>query len=1393
MAALWTIALLRELRVIGAEHTVLRFRSRLIGSLLAYLAYHLETRQPRDLVADLLWPECDGDTSRLRFRVALNSLRRQLEPPGVPAGSVLLADRASVQLNPERVATDVGEFRTALRAAAAAGDPSARARALRAAVETYRGPLLPQLCDDWILVEQHQLEEQYFQAVEELITHLEEVGDLSGAIHTLRNAVGIDPLREEVRRRLMRLQAATGRAGDAVREYRSLERLLARDVGVLPSPATRALVRQIGNAVVREEEDQVQGGSLCPAPPHPALRPSPASPRPETGALTFLAAEGVPEREVAALVGAVHRHHGCEARAAPGGPFVAVFSRAADAVACAVVLQAARAETDALEGKGTGPSGEEREPGPAPSSAGREAARLRIALDTGAALFQEGEYGGPVLDRLAWIVSAVHPGQCLCADRTAVLVRGELPVGMRLTEVGVYRFRGFAEPQRLFQVDAGRERAVFPPPQAARAHGGHLPAPLTRFFGREPEIAQLVQLLTLALRGYLTPTRLLTLTGAGGSGKTRLAVEAGRKLEEAFPGSVWFVPLADLRDARLLIEVIRDALGVSRSPDRSAVEQITDILASRQVLLVLDNFEQLLTPSAPSSSGSLPTEDARRQPETTARDTLRDLLVRLPTLTCLVTSRQWLEVPGEHVFPLAPLPVPVEGLGIPQPHGPWPGLGTPVPPVPRTVGGAGDPGSEHPVCLNPELSTLHECPSVQLFVDRAQAIRPDFRLTMHNAGAVAGLCRRLEGLPLALELAASRVWLLSPARMLERLGERLDFLASRRPEGGGRHHTLRAVCDWSYRLLSSDLQRLFARLSVFRGGWTLEGAAAVCGGRGVGGSGGGSPAPTPTPPHDPTLSLLDALQSLGACSLVLVEHAPGGPRFQMLETLREFATEQLSPEERADLRRRHAEHCLALAESAGAAWNTPEASRWIHCFEGERENFRAALEWSLSEGRETKGEGRRAKDEGRNPDGGGRGGAFTLRPSDIGLRLAGALAWFWKARCTVTEGREWVAALLAASEGSAPVRAEALRAAGMLAWQQGDCPAVTAAYRESLVLSQEMQDASGIARCLSGLGMVALRQGDMAGARGLFEEVLAARRAAGIREGEASSLVQLGEVARRAGDLEGEAALYGDALQIYRELGRRWGEASCLQHLGHLTCDRGNPGRAAVLYAESLALFRQLEDRSQIAALLVDLAALVHHGVDDGSAQARLAESVAIHRELGNRRDLADALLLAGELAWMRHVDAAPLFEEAARLYRESSVPEREATALIRLAGTALHRTDPAEARVCWETGLALRKTDGEAGVAACLEILASFFRPDDRDRRAAARTVRLYSAAAALRETAAAPLSLRSLSEVERRLEGCRRVLGDAAFASAWEAGRSAAVPELIAQLLAADSLTIG
>jgi predicted ATPase len=985
----WRIQLLGGLHARRGDRVLSALQRQQPALLLAYLAYHSPSPLSRDTLADLLWPEADLETGRHNLRSVLHALRRLLEPPDTPPGTVLVADHTTVRLHPAAVTTDVAEFRAVLADAARAESPERRAASLATAVALYRGELLPDFSDLWVLTERPPLADAYLAALHRLALEREQVGDLDGALEAAQRAISADPLREEAHFDAMRLYAAAGQPQAVLRQYQELERVLREELGETPSAEARALAEE--------------------------LRQS---------ARTLVVAR----RRLPVSVDVGRR---------PASP------------------------ADAAQGIGA----------PEPRS---DAPRVRPPA--------EGD-----------------------GDRSAASAarrNGGAPIGV----------------------------------------AGKLPVQWTRFYGRQEEIARLTELLSSSV------SRLVTVTGPGGSGKTRLAIAAVGRLVEApldlapSPQAVAFVALADLTDAGRIPEAIADALGVERSPEGEVLEQVIDQLAAQPWLLVVDNYEHLV------DEGAL---------------WVRTLLERAPTLTCLVTSRQRLGITGVQELALLPLPTPRRGTALEQ---------------------------------------LGEYASVQLFVDRARAVRSDFALTRENEVWVAELCDRLEGLPLALELAAARIAVLSPREMLGQLEQRFGFLVTRQRDTPARHRTLWAVIEGSYQLLEPEQQRFFARLSVFRGGWTLEAAQAICeAGERVDGERGERWGPGRG-------QALDYLEQLRDCSLLTVEEEG---RYRLLETLREYAWEQLGASgERAEIQRRHRDWYLQLAEQADAAARGPGQKAALTRLAPEIDNLRAALAWC-----------RESADA--NPD---------SHAAEAWLRLADLLYWLWVRYGHLTEGAEWLEGALArSSEVPTSVRSHAFIRAAYLARNRGKpessrslFQSARQGYEELLARARTEGDRNGIAAAVLELAEVTQAIGDLDAAWSYGIEARQRTAERGDRIGLARSLEALSAVAPARGDLRAARSLLEERLALCRELGASDFLIHALGGLGHLERDEGDYARARSLYEESLVLRRELGDRFAVAQSLEDLAVLAGREQQAERAIRLLGASEAFCETLGARPPVAD-------------------------------------------------------------------------------------------------------------------------------------------------------------------------
>jgi len=642
------------------------------------------------------------------------------------------------------------------------------------------------------------------------------------------------------------------------------------------------------------------------------------------------------------------------------------------------------------------------------------------------------------------------------------------------------------------------------PPPPERLTAAQMPAPATRLIGRERELGEVERL--LGLPGI----RLVTITGPGGIGKTRLALEAGARASDEFANGVVFVGLAALTDRALVIPTIAEALGVTEQAGEPLPQTLADALCFRELLLVLDNIEQVLE-AAPA---------------------LADLLVAAPRLKLLCTSRARLRLSGEHVYRVPPLTLP------------------------------------NPAQLG-DLSAVSKSAAVVLFSERARAVKPAFALTAENASAVAEVCTRLEGVPLAIELAAARIRTLPPRALLERLGRHLPLLTEGAWDLPARQQTLRATIDWSYELLTRAEQSLFARLGVFVGDWSFEAAELVCA------------------PED----VLQALTGLLDNSLVGDEAGLGEPRYRMLETVREYALERLDEDaEAGQVRDRHAQAFVALAEQAEGELVKPEQALWHERLEREHGNMRAALGW-LQESEQV----------------------------ELELRLAAALGRFWYVRGHLSEGRRRLEDALAHAGAVArpELRAKALRVTSAVAVIQGEYASARVLAEQGLELYRVLGDRPGTVRSLSNLGAILLAEGRAEDAVSALDESVALSRDLPDRRIAALALNNRGDVALTQGDYDAATAFFDESLALLRAVGDTANIARSLFNLGAAALERGKTPEARELLRESVSISGTVGDKEDVAWCLVGLAAVATQSGDPARGAVVLGAADALLEGMG--------------------------------------------------------------------------------------------------------------------------------------------------------------------------------
>lgn len=668
--------------------------------------------------------------------------------------------------------------------------------------------------------------------------------------------------------------------------------------------------------------------------------------------------------------------------------------------------------------------------------------------------------------------------------------------------------------------------------------------PITPLVGRGDDLAAIDALLSQP------EMRLVTVTGAGGIGKTRLALDAARVALPSFPDGVFFVSLATIRDAALVLPTIAQTFEITECKKQGVWDALIAHLARKQMLLVLDNFEQVLPAAA----------------------RVADILIACHGLKVLVTSRAALHIRGEHEYRLRPLP-------LPDLHG------------------------------TDDIARVRQSPAVVLFMQRATAINRDLTLAPGNADVIARICARLDGLPLALELAAARTRVLQPAELLARLEHRFAVLTDGASDLPTRQQTMRHAVDWSYDLLPADEQQLFRSLAVFADGCTLEAAEAL------GGALRGQP-----------VNLLSGISSLVDKSLLQAEAWGDATRFTMLETVREYGIERLAEVgESATTRRAHATYFLASVTAPDRDAVGEARARWLTQLDAEHDNFRAALAW-----------------------------AHEQDEANIGLRLAAALWNFWHTRGHLREGRAWLETMLALDSAhavSADVRADALRGAATLALRQGDSAAATTYAEESVIHYRAIGDVRGLAAALNQGGNAAFERNDYPNAIAHHAASLAHFRAIGDRRGISVASHNLGRTARFQGEYERAASYYRESESLDREIGHNEGLASALGNQGHMARDCGDPSGARPLVEESLALYERTGQKRGIGIALAQLAMIACDTGRYRDATAYAERSMAIRRQIDDRWGIAQSLVLFGDVAAATDDDA-----RAWACYRDSLV-----------------------------------------------------------------------------------------------------------------------------------------
>ena len=826
--------------------------------------------------------------------------------------------------------------------------------------------------------------------------------------------------------------------------------------------------------------------------------------------------------------------------------------------------------------------------------------RVRAGLHLGIVERRDDDLFGSPVNRAARIMKAAHGGQVLLSQAVVDHVRERLPPSVSLLDLGSVRLRDLATSEHVYQLVHPELRRDFPALRSLEATPNNLPQQVTSFIGRGRELADAKRL--------LEGTRLLTLLGMGGLGKTRLSLQIGADVLEKYPDGVWFVDLAPIRDPSLVPNVAAQVLGVHEEPGRSITQTLCAHVREHKLLFVLDNCEHLMSACA----------------------TLADALLQAaPQIRILATSREALHISGEQTYPVLPLAVPDRKA---------------------------------------DVETVLRSEAVQLFVERARLQKPGFSLTEREAPAIAELCARLDGIPLALELAAARLRSLSVSDINARLNDRFKLLTGGSRVALERQQTLRALVSWSYDLLQENEQIVLDRLSVFAGGFDLQAAEAVCGAE-------------PIAPED----VLDLVTSLVEKSLVMLEQEGQGSRYGLLETIKEFAHEHLSKrfgllgtiqefaqerlKDRDDVAataKRHCDYFLGIAKTARTKLEGPEQAEWMRRVEVDLDNLRAAIALALT------------------------GGVDPV----IAVKFEVALMRFRILRGYSTEARNNVRAALSLPALHEPTvaRAHALYVGGVLATNQSDHAEASKMLTESLVIRRGLGNARETAAALSTLSTLHLQRGDLAKAREYEEEAIPIFRELGDGIGEAIGLLNLGEICLRQGDHRDAQSLFEQCLAIARNIKHQELESDCERNLGELALGAGNLEAAQVRFARSFKICREAEDKRGEAIALWGLGRIEAAGGDFSSARMKLADAMRALQAFEMNLELLDCLddhasLLqqVGQVAnAVRAYAAVATFREAFGLPRS---PHRDAEKQTDLQAARTALGEPAF-EMAWSTGI---------------------------------------------------------------------------------------------------------
>ena len=1142
-----------EFRLLGSVEVAAGNRVIEIGSLkqralLVALLLRLNHPVPADTLVEDLWGDAPPQSVAQSLQSLASRLKRALETAerddGAPAGRLRGRDGGYV-LEAEPESVDAVRFERLLsagREALTTGHADAAREAFEAALALWRGPALGDLSDrPFARLEASRLEEARMLALEELAETYLTLGRAEDALARLTIHVGRHPLRERAWGQLMLALYRLGRQADALRAYQQVRHILAEELGVDPTPELRSLEEQI----LRQSPDLAG----------PATPPAPAPRSADIVVFLFTDIEASTRRwegDQEAMANDLARHDGLllDAVEATGGD---VFSHTGDGfcVAYATVPDALRAAVAAqralLEAAWSSPV----------------PLRVRMAVHAGAAEHRAGNWFGPTLNRASRLLATAAGGQVVCSQVAVDLSRDELPRGVGLVDLGEHRLADLSRPERVYQVTHPDLIAEFPPLQSLDTRHHNLPVALTSFVGREEELAQVLAL--------LESSRLLTLAGTGGAGKTRLALQVAVAALGHFPDGAWFVELASVRDPDQVSAEAVTTLGFlpgGLAPDGESLEErLCDHLQNRRMLLVLDNCEHVIEAAAQLA---------------------HTVLARCPDVTVLATSREVLGLPGEVVWKVPPLSLPPANVSDPE--------------------------------------ALAGCDAVALFCERARAAQPGFGLSTANAAAVAGICRRLDGIPLGLELAAAKIRVLGAHQVAERLDDRFRLLAGGSRMAIPRHQTLRAAVDWSYGLLPAPEQIVLRRLAVFPGTFALAAAEAVVG---------------PVEPQsaaDPDFDVLDLLSRLVDKSMVTVFSEEPEARYGLLETIREYAGQKLAEAGEVEtIRTRHRDFFLGLADRWAARTKFDDWAPWIHTVVADQESFNAALEWSLAQG-----------------------------DHEQLLRLAGAhwAYWYWTEQAGFW--KYWLEKALALCEDPSPSRVEALVGlATLLRWSGRELYRCDPLFDQALDNARSAGSDHLMAQVLFYRSDFVFARGERAAALAMVQEALRIWDEDGFVYGRGWCHFLLGWMALAEHDVDRAGQHFETCLGHADEAGDESMKAHARPGVALVTALRGDHELARLIAAEGIATAELVGEAPRVLMMALARAAQVAVVGDDPAMVSLVGRLVRLLHAKGVSYWADTALELAAlGLAGKLPQEAAVIFAASQNLRQELDDVGAEAASL---------------------------------------------------------------------------------------------------------------------------------